>query len=143
VRDDPLEGPTRETYRTLQAKLRGSRGFFLLPGDHGPNRGVPPAPERLVHDDWDHRVRVIGAACQEHGTKLLIRFMPIARENADARDWSQLERWANTLDDVTVAQPMILPYPPERIWDGIHLNSAGVEHFMQTVSADVQPALSH
>jgi hypothetical protein len=53
VRDDPLDGFPRETYRTLAQKLAASRGFVSLPGEHGPQRGVDrPGPENIVNADW-------------------------------------------------------------------------------------------
>jgi len=76
---------------------------------------------------------------------LLIKFAPVADAEVSARDWSQLERWCRQLESryahARVARPLIIGYPPELMWDGIHLNAAGVEKFMPIVAKDVQAVL--
>jgi hypothetical protein len=144
VRDDPLEGFTRESYRTLQSKMRDSRGFFRLPGQHGPQRVVDrPGPENIVHGDWDRWIRAIAVACGN--VPLLIQFTPIAGDTVDARDFRQLEEWSRGVEsshpNVRVARPIILPYAATLMWDPIHLNAAGVEKFMPVVAEDVQALL--
>jgi hypothetical protein len=146
VRDDPLDGFPRETYRTLASKMLASRGFFSLPGEHGPQREVDrPGPTNIVNDDWDRWIRRVAACCKSDGIPLLVQFSPISSECADARDWSQLDRWAAELEashpNVTVTRPIITPYEPRFMWDQIHLNAAGVEKFMPIVAKDVQQAL--
>jgi hypothetical protein len=146
VRDRPLVGLERETYRSLESKMRETRGFFGLPGLHGHVQGVPlERPEKPVHPDWDRGIRSIAQACNDAGVPLLIRFAPISAEYREARDFTQLDRWARELEsshsNTTVARPIVLPYDAGLMWDGIHLNGAGVEQFMPVVVKDVQAAL--
>jgi hypothetical protein len=86
-------------------------------------------------------------ACAEYGVVLLIRFMPIAADLLNARDWRQLEGWARDLEsahaNVRVARPIILPYDQSLMWDSIHINAAGVGKFMPTVVGDVQAVLGN
>ncbi len=146
VFNDPLTGFEKETYRTLEKKMRDSRGFFRLPEEHGPNRGVErPGPADLVHQEWDQGVRQIAQACDEVGVVFVIRFSPISAEFSDARDFSRLESWGRTMESsyshLVVARPILLAYAPQFMWDCIHLNSAGVEKFMPTLVKDVRAAL--
>ena len=146
VRDLPLLGHERETYRTREHETRSSRGFFCLPGTHGKGQGVPlERPERPVHADWGRGIKDMAKACAEDGVVLLIRFMPIAADVSNARDWTQLEGWARDLEsaraNVRVARPIILPYDQSLMWDSIHINAAGVGKFMPTVARDVQAAI--
>jgi hypothetical protein len=142
-RDRPLDGLARETYRTLEVKMRTSRGFFCLPGTHGKGQGVPmERPEKPVHPDWNRGIHLIAEACNDAGVPLLIRFSPIVSDARAARDFTQLDRWATDLEasqtNVTVARPIVLAYDPGLMWDSIHLNATGVEKFMPVVAQDVR-----
>ena len=145
VRDDRLVGLERETYHSSDSKLRKSRGFFGLPGDHGPQRGVGPGPENMVHEDWDRWIRRIAEVCGD--VRLIVRFTPIASEYADAREFRQLDLWAARLEtdhpNAVVTRPIVVPFERSLMWDSIHLNAAGVEKFMPLVAKDVQATLSH
>lgn len=147
VRELPfLDGRLKgETFRTMQVKLRRSRGFWALSDD---NKHRPPAggSTRLeVHADWDSGIRSIAKTCNDIGARLLICFAPIAAEYSNTRDFSQVERWTRELEasqpNVTVARPIVLAYEPHFMWDAIHLNAAGVEKFMPVVAKDVQSVL--
>jgi hypothetical protein len=146
VRNEPLLGMEKETFRTLDRKTRHSRGFFRLAGLHGPKCSIDrPGPPKLIHDDWDHGVRGLAHACDDVGVALVIRFMPIAREFADARDFASLEIWSRELESsfthTKVVRPILLIYDSPFMWDCIHLNAAGVEKFMPMLATDVQDAL--
>jgi hypothetical protein len=143
VRDRPLTELERETYRTLESKMRETRGFFCLPGVHGRPHGVPiERPQRPVHPDWDRGVHAMADACNEAGVRLLIRFAPFSAEYRDWRDWTRLERWASELEsthaNVAVARPILLPYDPPLMWDGTHVNADGVEKFTPTVANEIE-----
>ena len=147
VRDDPLDGLERETYRTLESKMRQSRGFFLLPGLHGPEQGVArPGPENLVHDDWDRGIRMMIESCRAQSVPFFIRFTPIVSDEGDARDFGKLEAWAQRLEssyeNFHVVRPLILTYDQALMWDSIHLNAAGVAKFMPTLAKEVQGELA-
>jgi lysophospholipase L1-like esterase len=75
----------------------------------------------------------------------MIQFTPIAQAELICRDWRQLEYWVCDLEatqpGVTVARPIVLTYEPKFMWDGIHLNAAGVEKFMPVVAKDVEAVL--
>jgi len=140
-RDLPIQGDENKTCRTLAAMQEAGRGFVQLPGEHGRHVDRVTSQGPLVRDDWRIGIASIAEMCRARGVKLMIQFAPIAEAERNARDWSQLERWADSLEGVVVARPLILPYAPEFMWDGIHLNARGVERFMPTVAKDVQAAL--
>jgi len=140
-RDLPVDGDQRRTCRGLASELAAGRGFGQLPGIHGPHWDHGVAPGRLIRSDWDAGVREIARRCRARGVQLLVRFAPISEAERTARDWPELDRWAKSLDGVTVARPMVVTYPPELMWDGIHLNAAGVERFMPIVAKEVQAVL--
>jgi hypothetical protein len=143
VLDMPLVGYERETYRSLAEKMIRSRGYFRLPGEHGITRATPPAPDTIVKPDWDHWIRFVAANCAP--TPLLIQFTPIAHDDADARDWKQLETWGANLTasrvNATVARPIVSAYDASLMWDGLHLNRRGTERFMPLVARNVEDAL--
>jgi hypothetical protein len=146
ARDVPLTGHEAETYHTLQRKTRDSRGFFPLPGSHGPPKGIGAAEPTLIRDEWDKGIRRIAQICGGAGVALLIQFAPISAQIANARDFSPLETWSRELESTywqtTVARPIVLIYDSPLMWDSLHLNSAGVEKFLPVVAKDVQAALA-
>jgi hypothetical protein len=147
VRELPfLDGRLKgETYRTMQVKLRRSRGFWALSDD---NKHRPPAGGSThleVHADWDSGIRSTAKTCNDIGARLLICFAPIAAEYSNTRDFSQVDRWTRELESsdshIAVARPIVTPYEPRFMWDAIHLNAAGVAKFMRVVAKDVQSVL--
>jgi hypothetical protein len=146
VRDDPLDGYERETYRTFANKMAVSRGFFALPRVHGQDRPIDrPGPQNIVNADWDQWIRRVADKCRADGVPLLIHFTPISRDVADAREWSQLERWTTEIEasepGVYVARPIVVSYEPAEMWDNIHLNAVGVDRFVPMIARDVQAVL--
>jgi hypothetical protein len=147
VFSEPLDGVGRYTYRTYQAKMHETRGFLELPRYHGHDGPMDrPGPPQLIHADWDEGVRAIAQACNDVGMRLLILFSPIARDVANARDFTPLEGWARDVEsccpNVAVARPTLLIYEPQFMWDDIHPNAAGAEKFMPIVAKDVQAQLA-
>ncbi|HET6323675.1 MAG TPA: hypothetical protein VFG04_03160 [Planctomycetaceae bacterium] len=146
VRDLPLSGYKAETYHTLQQKMQESRGFFPLPGSHGPPRGVDVPTGKLVRPDWDQGIRRLAEICGAADVALLIQFAPVASEVAKARDFGPLEAWSHELEATyprtTVARPIVNVYDAACMWDCIHLNAAGVEKFAPVVAENVQFALA-
>ncbi|HEV8000900.1 MAG TPA: hypothetical protein VGP63_13535 [Planctomycetaceae bacterium] len=145
VRDVPLRGYKTETYHSLQRKTRESRGFFALPGLHGPPKGIGGAEATLVQDEWDQGIRRLAQVCDAADVALLIQFTPVTAQVAAARDFGPLETWSQGLEStykrLTVARPIVLVYEPQDMWDYIHLNAAGVERFVPLVAKNVQASL--
>ncbi len=144
ILDVPLDGYERETFHSLQAKILAARGYRELPGARRPRPLTErPGPETIVKPDWDGGIQFLAESCAP--TRLLIQFTPIAREDADARDWNQLETWAREISgrhaNVRVCRPIITLYDLEAMWDNIHLNRKGTEAFMPIVAKDVEEAL--
>jgi hypothetical protein len=141
VRNLPLVGLERETYLSLESKMRAGRGFFSLPDVNRPKGVAMNRPEHQIHHDWDDGIRAIARECERHRVKLLIRFTPMAEAVRNARDWTQLDPWASELEsahpNVHVARPMVLLYPHDCMWDGVHLSAHGVERFMPQVAKDM------
>jgi hypothetical protein len=145
VRDLPLDGLEVETYRTLQRKTRETRGFFRLPGTHGPPKGIGRADNVLIREEWTHGIRRLAQMCQDAGVLLRIHFAPISSDARKARDLAPLETWSRELEssypNTTVARPIVVVYDAPLMWDCIHLNSAGVEKFLPVVAKDLQAVL--
>jgi hypothetical protein len=145
VRDLPLNGLASETYRTLQRKTREARGFFRLPGAHGPPKGIGKADNVLIRKEWTQGIRRLAQICKEAGVVLVIHFAPTSAEVLKARDLSPLETWSRELESsypqTVVARPIVVVYDGPLMWDSIHLNSAGVEKFLPVVAQDLQAVL--
>ncbi len=146
VRDDPLDGLSKETYRGLAAKMCATRGFFAFPSNRGPARGINrPGPAKIIHEKWDRSIRDIAATCDRTGVIFVVVFSPIVCTEIDARDFRQLESWAHDLEssqsNVRVMRPLVTPYDASLMYDSIHLNAAGVAKFMPVVATDVQATL--
>jgi hypothetical protein len=145
VRNEPLDGLARETYNSLRTKSRAVRGFFALPGEHGPANGIPmETPVVAVRGEWSDGLISIARDCRAHGACFLIIFGPLTDSLAKARDWSLLAKWARDFERseprAFVAEPIF--YEERLMWDALHVNAAGLEKFVPTVAADVQAVLS-
>jgi hypothetical protein len=145
VRDLPLDGLAVETYRTLQRKTREARGFFRLPGAHGPPKGFGKADNVLIRKEWTQGIQRLAQICKEAGVVLMIQFAPISEEVVKVRDLSPLEAWSRELESsypqTVVARPIVVVYDRPLMWDEIHLNSAGIEKFLPDVAKDLQAVL--
>jgi hypothetical protein len=145
VRELPLMGMEKETYRTLQKRWLATKGFFPLPdGVNVRHRIDLLPPVAFIRNDWDCGIQRLVEECAAAGVPLVIRFCPLSDEFKSI-DVSPVERWADDFrkrfPTVTIATPTVLWYAPSLSWDGIHLNAAGVEKFMPVVAADVKSAL--
>ncbi len=146
IRDVPLRGiKQEETYHTLQRKTLDGRGFFGLPGSHGPPKGVPGGSDVVIRDEWRTGVRRLAQICEEAGIAFVIKFAPVSDEVAHARNFGPLETLAGELESTyphtTVARPIVSSYDASLMWDSLHLNAAGVEKFQASIAKDVQAAL--
>jgi hypothetical protein len=121
VRDVPLRRYKIETYHSLQRKMRESRGFFALPGSHGPSKGIGAAEATLIQDEWDQGIRRLAQVCDAADVALLIQFTPVTAQVATARDFGPLQTWSQELEStykhLTVARPIALVYEPQDMWE--------------------------
>jgi hypothetical protein len=145
ARDIPLLGLDSETYWTLKRKTSERRGFFKLPGTHGPPKGLGPATGPLIQEEWKTGIDRLVQVCEEQGVPLVVRFAPISADVAKARDFSPLETWSRELETVhrklTVGRPNLLIYDSALMWDAFHVNAAGIAKFAPLIAKDVQSAL--
>jgi hypothetical protein len=145
VRDLPLIGLEVDTYRSLQRKTREARGFFALPGTHGPPKGLGKLEGPLIRDEWKAGIRRLAQICEQAGVPLVIHFAPTSTGVLKARDLTPLETWAHELESsyahLKVARPIVVVYDSTLMWDAVHLNSAGVEKFVPAVAADLKAVL--
>ena len=148
ARDDPRDCPLlhfeSETYRTFRQKRHARRGFVPIPGEHGGTGGPDPKlPPALIRDDWAAGVDDIATTCRS--IPLFVIFPPMEEYLKEFRDFSELDRWSDSLEarheNVGVRRPIVVTYPHELMWDPLHLNAAGVAKFMPLVAKDVQAAL--
>jgi hypothetical protein len=134
-----------ETYRTLQRKTREARGFFLLPGAHGPPKGFGKADNVLIRKESILGIQRPAQICKDAGVGLMIQFSPISEEVVKVTDLSPLEAWSRELEaslpQTTVARPIVVVYDAPLMWDAIHLNSAGVEKFLPVAAKNLQSVL--
>jgi hypothetical protein len=147
VRDVPLKGiKQEETYHTLQRKTLDSRGFFGLPGSHGPPKGIGGGGDVVIRDEWREGAQRIAQICEEAGVTLVIEFAPVSADVARARNFRPLETLAgelgSTYPHTSAVRPIVRTYDPSLMWDALHLNAAGVEKFQAGVAKDVQTALT-
>jgi hypothetical protein len=149
VRDVPLGGLEADSYRSLQLKMRESRGYSRLPGAHHAERarlerrGQPVT----IREDWDRSVRLLAETCHSMQIPLLIRFSPMPSECSQMRDFSPVERWAKDLEtscpQLIVGRPTLLWYPWDLCWDSFHLNASGVARFMPVLATEIRTALEN
>jgi hypothetical protein len=129
--DDRFRG---ETYRTVQARLRASRGFWALTGESSGQKAPPWNGERLkLSNDWTTALPALEETCRKAGITFLLRITPMRPDMKTAKDWSPAERF--------LGRPVVECADPSLCWDHVHLNRAGVEKFTAAVAKDVQAAL--
>ncbi len=144
--DEPLGGMASETFHSLERRMKASKGFFALPGEHGGRWDVEtPAPKEFILEEWRDGFRRLATLCGRHHVRLIVRFGPIWDGVATSRDFTKLDAWGDdveaTFPNVKVCRPIIMAWPREQMWDCLHLNAAGVARFMPIVAKDVQKAL--
>jgi hypothetical protein len=147
IRDLPLDGIQKETFRMLRSRTDASRGYVALAGPHGPLKVVETAPgDVLIRDEWDEGVRRLAEECASAGVPFLIRFCPLSTDFERARDYSPIERWADGFQKrcphTAIGRPVLVWYDFSLSWDRVHLNNAGVEKFMPLVAKDVERLLA-
>jgi hypothetical protein len=146
VRDCPLIGMEKVTYRQFERLTREKRGYFELPG-RGPHKNLDrPGGIVEVHDVWDAGVRRLIETCDSAHVRLLIRFSPVS---AEATSNLKFERPAGWLKDLQASYPQlllprdenILRYPPSLCWDYSHPNPQGARQFTEKVATEVRLAM--
>lgn len=147
VRDMPLDGKGKETYRTFEQSTRKSRGYVVLSGKGLARDLDRPGGIVAIHDAWDSNVRRLAKICEQARVPVLIRFGPISAESSKNLKFDRLERWLHDLQEShsNVRLPRdrrILRYPPELCWDSTHCIAAGAAKFTAQLSEDVRSALT-
>jgi hypothetical protein len=144
-RNDPLEYRETETYWTIKPKVFEQRGFLPVPRDGGGADPDPRPTSKLVREEWADGADRIATLCESLRVPVLVRLMPTKNYLADARDWSELERWATPFEtarpNVRVVRPLVTLYDPGLMWDHIHLNARGVDKFAPVIAADIHRVL--
>ncbi len=146
VRDAPLIGMEKVTYRGYERLTREKRGHFDLPG-RGPFKNLDrPGGMVLVHDVWNSEGRRLATICDKAGVTLMIRFGPVLTESTKNLKFERVEQWSHDLQASSPGlllannQP-ILRYPPELCWDYSHPNPQGAQRFTEHVAAEVRLSL--
>ncbi len=144
--DRPLRGMDSESFISLGRRMKASRGFFALPGEHGGRWSVEfPAPQPFILDKWKDGLSRLAALCKASGVPMIVRFGPIWSGVSKSRDFTALDSWADELEvtsaNVRVSRPIVLAWDRDVMWDCLHLNSAGVARFMPMVANDVRAIL--
>ena len=146
VRDLPLIGMEKGTYRQYETLTRQKRGHFELSG-HGPPKNLDrPGGLVLIHKAWDAGLRRLAQACDNARIPLMVRFCPVSAEATKNLSFERVEHW---LRDLQTASPhllvapdqTILRYAPELCWDYSHANPQGTQKFTEQLAREVRAAL--
>jgi hypothetical protein len=146
VRDIPLFGARTATFRIFQQQMRESRGYYALPGPHGPKHELElPGEPVKIEAEWDRNVRFLAKTCENMGIPLLLRFSPMPSDLSRVKDFSPIQRWSEDLQraypKLTIGHPTLLWYDPKLCFDHIHLNAPGVAVYTSLLAKDVQDIL--
>jgi hypothetical protein len=141
----PLNGDERYTYVTLERKMRRTRGYWSLGGQHWPGGTEPPTKAKMViTPSWDRGLRELADVAEANGVPLVFRMVPVV--DAMTTDFDPVREWLKTVErdhkHLTVIRPEVLHYDSELCWDYQHLNSGGVAKFTQSLAKDVAAVLS-
>jgi hypothetical protein len=144
-RGEFLQGENKHTYRSLEWKIRQSRGFWALAGKHfALGTDAPNKPTVTVASQWDPGVRELAQIADANGIALVVRLVPIV--DTVKTDYGPVQTWLRTLPrdcpHLTVIHPDILFYSPDLCWDYQHLNAEGVVAFSRSLGNDVARLLS-
>jgi hypothetical protein len=144
-RVEPLYGSGRDTYLTLERKIRQTRGYWDLVGKHWPGGTDPPDKGLMpVATQWDTGLRELVKFANANDVPLIIRLVPLV--DTTKTDFQLLRRWLNDVQRdyprLIIIRPEVLLYGAEYCWDFQHLNAAGVEKFSRSLAKDIAAALS-
>jgi hypothetical protein len=134
----------KDTYLTLEQKMRQSRGYWALNGKHWVSTESPNKPTVTVASQWDPGLRELVNVAEANGVLLVIRLVPIV--DTTKTDYGPVRSWLGDIERkyerLAVIRPEILRYDPELCWDYQHLNAAGVGKFSRSLAKDVAAALA-
>jgi hypothetical protein len=144
-RVEPLVGVDKETYFTLEEKVRKARGFWALGGKHFATGTDPPnKPVVNVAPQWRVGFRELAKTAQAGGVSLVVRLVPMV--DTVKTDYQPVRAWLRDIQSqypgVIVLHPEILLYDPELCWDYQHLNADGVRKFSRSLANDISEVLS-
>jgi hypothetical protein len=146
VRDLPLIGMEKVTYRQYETLTRQKRGHFELSG-HGPSKNLDrPGGLVLIHKAWDGGLRRLAQACDKARIPLMVRFCPVSADATKKLSFERVEHW---LRDLQTASPQLLVAPDQTIlryahelcWDYSHANPQGTQKFTEQLAREVRAAL--
>ena len=155
VRDDPdirdsrfagREDEARETYRMYNSATRSARGFMPLWG----YKHATPLQRKhetvLVDPAWYEGLRRLAATCERVRLPLMIRLTPIPAEGSQILNFEQVAQWLKDVrsacpNAIIGADPEIVRYPRELMWDGTHINTDGAAKFTAKLADDVRAAI--
>jgi hypothetical protein len=146
VRDWPLVGMEKVTYRQFEPLSREKRGHCALPG-RGPFKNLDrPGGIVVIHEAWNAGARRLIKTCDNARIPLLIRFCPVSAEATRNINFERPERWLMDLKAsfprlLLPADPPIVRFEPMLCWDYSHANPQGTRRFTELVAAEVRSAL--
>ena len=149
MRDAPFEAApyeVKETYRMYDRSMRSGRGFMPLWGNKhamGLNRRSDVV---LVDPVWYAGLRGLATTCEKAEVPLMIRFNPIPAEGSQNLNFAQVEQWIKDMRSacpkaIIGADPEIVRYPRELMWDGTHINTDGAAKFTAKLADEVRAAI--
>jgi hypothetical protein len=144
-RVEPLVGADKETYFTLEQKVRKARGFWALGGKHFPaGTDAPNKPVVNVAPQWKVGFGELARTAEASGVTLIVRLVPTV--DTVKTDYQPVRAWLKDIEKqypgVIVVHPEILLYDPELCWDYQHLNADGVRKFSRSLAKEISEVLS-
>jgi hypothetical protein len=149
LRDAPFEGgklETKETYRMYDHSTRSARGFMPLWGNKSTTRLNRRSDLVLVDPVWCEGLRRLAATCEKARLPLMIRFVPIPAEGSENLNFGQVEQWLQDVrsacpNAIIGADPEIVRFPRELMWDATHINTDGAAKFTAKLADELQAAI--
>lgn len=141
-----LYGGEKDTYLSLEQKMRQTKGYWALSGKHwGAGTDPPNKTDVAAARQWEAGLPELANLAEANGVLLIVRLVPLVEKTktnyAPIRDWLKgLEREHPGL---SVIRPEVLLYDENLCWDYQHLNAAGVDKFSRDLATEVAARVSH
>jgi hypothetical protein len=149
LRDAPFEAApheAKETYRMYDGSLRSGRGFMPLTGNHA-TALIRRSEVVQVDPVWLAGLKRLATTCEQADVPLMIRFNPIPAEGSRNLNFAQVEQWLHDVRSacpkaIIGADPEIVRYPHELMWDATHINTNGAAKFTAKLADEVRAAIA-
>ncbi|HET6324693.1 MAG TPA: hypothetical protein VFG04_08340 [Planctomycetaceae bacterium] len=141
-----LYGGGKDTYLTLEQKMRQTKGYWALAGKHwDAGTDAPNKTKVTASRQWEAGLPDLAQLTEANGVLLIVRLVPLVETSKT--DYDPIRGWLRGLEReyarLSVIRPEVLLYDEGLCWDYQHLNAAGVDKFSRSLAEDVAARLSH